>query len=100
MRSTASGSLSEAADALPSGSERGIGDASFSTDDDSDAEVADVRMCLATPDDTVGAESRQQTHGSCYGPAQRTRSWDDSVEEGMAKIDADAAADDTAGTKG
>jgi hypothetical protein len=99
MRSAASLSLSEAADALPAGPDRGNGDASSGTDDDSDAEVADVQVLLDTPDIAGAADLPRQAHGGRNNVAQRTRSWDESVEEGMAKIDADATADDAAGAK-
>ena len=99
MRSAVSGSLSEVADALPSRPESIDGDTSASTDDSSDAEGREVRLQLGLTAGTAGADLPRQAHGGHVSTTQRTRSWDDSVEESMAKIDADAAVDVTTNAK-
>ena len=85
MRSAVSGSLSESADRLSSSSGTSvIGDASDSDDADSDANGAAQRK-----DAGIAACTNAVTPSEGNIAAQRTRSWDDSVEEGMAKIDAE-----------
>ena len=86
-------------DALPSDHENSISDASSSIEDDSDVEGTDVRIGLGSSDNTAGADAPRQKHGGRDVVAQRSRSWDVSVEEGMARIDADAAAEDVSGIK-
>ena len=86
MRSAVSGSLSETADRLPSSSDSSfVGDASDSDDAHSDAEVAEGVL----PQAEAGGSALRAPQGGPKIAAQRTRSWDDSVEEGMASIDAD-----------
>ncbi len=90
MRSAASASLSETADRFPDSSDRSssIGDASDSDADHSDGGVIrDVPQADAA--DAAGGSMTTAPHGDHKASAQRTRSWDDSVEEGMAKLDAD-----------
>ena len=82
MRSAVSGSLSETADRLPSSSDSSIGDAS-----DGDDAHSHVEAVVAQTDAGVNAATAPQELKNIA--AQRTRSWDDSVEEGMARIDAD-----------
>ncbi len=98
MRSAASASLSEAADRFSNGSDHSssIGDASDSDDADNDAEVVRDVMPRANAADGPAGSVKTLPHGEHKIAAQRTRSWDDSVEEGMAEIDADTPlGDDT-----
>ena len=98
MRSAASASLPETADRFPNSSDHSssIGDASDS--DDAHSNAQDVTDVLPRPivGDAAGGSLKASPHGDHKVAAQRTRSWDDSVEEGMAEIDADTPLEDGA----